>query len=86
MLLICGFEKPNRHLHFSHDAPCLPPTPQILHNLYFSFLLGITAVPREIKNNAYAELWGAKVLEVKYFLFHPSKRERETAFFTPGFN
>ena len=33
--------------------------PQILHNLCFSFLLGITAVPREIENNAYAKSWGA---------------------------
>ena len=28
--------------------------PKFLHNLCFSFLLGITAVPREIENNAYA--------------------------------
>ena len=27
--------------------------PKFLHNLCFSFLLGITAVPREIENNAY---------------------------------
>ena len=33
--------------------------PQILHSLCFSFLLGITAVPREIENNAYAKFWGA---------------------------
>ena len=32
--------------------------PQILHNLCFSFLLGITAVPREIENNAYAKFGG----------------------------
>ena len=25
----------------------------------FSFLLGITAVPREIENNAYRKFWGA---------------------------
>ena len=31
------------------------PLPQILHNLCFSFLLGITAVPRESENNAYAK-------------------------------
>ena len=37
--------------------PC-PPTPQILHNLCFSTLLGITTVPREIENNAYAKFWG----------------------------
>ena len=29
--------------------------PQILHNLCFSFLLAITAVPREIESNAYAK-------------------------------
>ena len=39
---------------------CLPPSPpppphQILHNLGFSFLLGITVAPREIENNAYAK-------------------------------
>ena len=32
-------------------APLPPAHPQILHNL--SFLLGITAVPREIENNSY---------------------------------
>ena len=41
-----------RHFHISHNAPYLPP--QILHNLCFSFLLSIKAVPREIENNAYA--------------------------------
>ena len=36
----------------------MPPPPWILHNLCFSFLLDITAVPREIKNNAYAKFGG----------------------------
>ena len=47
-----------RHLHISHNAPNLSPTPppQILHNLCFSFLLDITAVLREIENNAYAKI------------------------------
>ena len=44
-----------RHLHISHNAPYL--RPQILHNLCFSFPQGITAVPREFENNAYAKLW-----------------------------
>ena len=35
------------------------PHPQILHNLCFSFLLGITAVPMETESNAYAKFWGA---------------------------
>ena len=34
-----------RHLHFFYSTPCL--SPQILHNLCFLFLLGITLVPRE---------------------------------------
>ena len=53
-----------RHFHISHNAPYLPPTPhphtpaEILHiiNLCFSFLLGITDLPREIEKNAYAKL------------------------------
>ena len=45
-----------RHLHISHNAPYAPL--KILHSLCFSFLLGITAVPREIENNAYAKVWG----------------------------
>ena len=48
--------RPIRHLHISHNAPYLPPLN--LHNLCFSFLLGITAVLREIENNAYAKFWG----------------------------
>ena len=44
------------HFHIFHNAPYLPH--KILHNLCFSFLLGITAVPREIENNAYAKFGG----------------------------
>ena len=36
-----------------------PPFPKILHNLCSSFLLGITVVPREIEDNAYALGGGA---------------------------
>ena len=43
-------------MHLIYPPP--PPTPQILHNLCFSTLLGITAIPREIENNAYAKFWG----------------------------
>ena len=42
-----------RHFHISHNAPYV--SLKILHNLCFSFLLGITAVPREIEINAYAK-------------------------------
>ena len=46
-----------RHLHISHNALYLPP--KILLHLCFSFLLGITAVPREIENKAYAKVYEA---------------------------
>ena len=57
-----------RHLHISHKAPFLPPpspTPppkkkKNLNNLCFSFLMGITTVPREIENNAYAKFGGVR--------------------------
>ena len=38
-----------------HNGPYL--LPEILHNLCFSFLLGITAFSREIENSAYAKFW-----------------------------
>ena len=44
------------HLYNSHNTHCLPP--KIWHKLWFSFLLCIKAVPREIENNAYAKFWG----------------------------
>ena len=40
-------------MHFICPLPS--PAKNMLHNLCFSFLLGITAVPREIENNAYAK-------------------------------
>ena len=49
------------HLHFSRNGPYLHPN--ILHYLCFSFLLGITAVPREIENNAYAKFCGANKVQ-----------------------
>ena len=59
---ICAAQQGTRHLHISHNAPYLPqplsPT-QILHTLCFSFILGITAVLREIENYAYAKFLDA---------------------------
>ena len=49
-----------RHFHISHNAPYprpLPPPKKNLHNLCFSFLLGITTVPRETENNTYANFF-----------------------------
>ena len=43
--------------HISHNTPCL--STKILLNLCFSFLLGSTAVPREIEKNACAKFLGA---------------------------
>ena len=39
------------HLRITHNTPCN--TPKILHHHCFQFLLG-NAVPRETKDNAYA--------------------------------
>ena len=46
-----------RRLQISHNTPCFPA--KILQNLCFSFFLGITVVPRETEDNAYAKFWGA---------------------------
>ena len=64
------------HLHIIHKALYLPP--KILHNLCFSLLLGITATPREIENNACAKFegWGGQIrhimgnVQVGYELFY----------------
>ena len=40
------------HLHISHNVGHLPP--KILHNLCFSFPVGIAAVPREIETMAHS--------------------------------
>ena len=50
---------------FGQFAICTSPilfflSPKILHNLCFVFLLGITVVQREIKDNVYSNFWGAK--------------------------
>ena len=50
------WQKTIGYFHISHNAPYLPP--QILHNLCFSFLLGITAILREIEKNACAKFGG----------------------------
>ena len=44
--------------HFGkyHNTLCL--SPQNLHKHCFQFLLGLSMVPRENKNNAYAKFWG----------------------------
>ena len=44
------------HFHIDHNAPCLPS--KILHNYCFQYLLGITVVPRKIKDSGYAKFWG----------------------------
>ena len=44
------------HFEKYHNTLCL--SPQILHKHCFQFLLGLTMVPRENKNNAYAKFGG----------------------------
>ena len=44
--------------HIDHNIPCLPTPPpkkKILHIHCFQFFLGITVIPREIKDNGYAK-------------------------------
>ena len=62
-----------------------PPRPQILHNLCFLTLLGITAVPREIENNAYAKLdfLGKILFDYLGNAFEQKKKERRVKF-NPG--
>ena len=56
----------------AHHLPPLPPQKR-LHNLCYSFLLSIIAVPRGIENNAYTKLGGAnKVHYVARRLFSSS--------------
>ena len=45
-------------IHHFHRDQCTLSTPQILHNHCFQFPLGITVIPREIEDNAYAKFWG----------------------------
>ena len=45
-----------RHLHISHNTPCLPP--KILHKHWFQFLLGRLKHQGELKNKGYAKFWG----------------------------
>ena len=53
--------------HFGkyHNTLCL--SPQILHKHCFQFLLGLTVVPRENKNNAYAKLGGGDEKRVLWY-------------------
>ena len=72
-------------MHLSHNALYLPP--QNLHNLSgcfscSSFLLGITAVPKEIENNAYAKFWGAN--KVHYGRCASGVYWRRSFFLWPG--
>ena len=61
------------HLYISHNAPFLPS--KIFHNLCFSFILGITAVPRETENNASTQNFGR---QIKYIM-----RDVQVAYFSP---
>ena len=72
VLLVYDFRAVIRHLHIPHNAPYLPP--KILHNFCVSFLLGFTAVLREIENQGCAKFWGAKVdVQVAYEPFQINK-------------
>ena len=60
LLLLHGWPvaQPNGNTPLPHFRNATyPPPPQNLHNLCFSFLLGITTVPRETENNTYANFF-----------------------------
>ena len=48
------------HLHSSHIAPYLPPSPQFCITLIFSFLLCITGIP--FKKQCLCKIWGGNKL------------------------
>jgi len=41
----------------THPAPA-PPPPKQIHDHCFQLPLGIAVIPREIEDNAYANVWG----------------------------
>ena len=49
-----------------HKALYLPP--KILHNLCFSLLLGIAAIPRAIENNGYAKFGGGGWGQIRHIM------------------
>ena len=54
----------NRSFVYSLLAQSNNTPPKLLHNHCLQFLLGHDNVPREVQNNAYADVWGVK--EVYY--------------------
>ena len=64
ILLVYDFRALIRHTPYATSTSpimhLISSLPQILHNLCFSFLLGFTAVPREIENKGCAKFWGVK--------------------------
>ena len=59
---------------------CPHPSPhQILHNLCFSLLLDISAVPREVENNAYAKFWGANKVHYGRWAYVNELKDKGTA-------
>ena len=52
--------------HFGKYHNALSVSPQILHKHCFQFLLGLTMVPRENKNNGYAKFGGQRTSIMVY--------------------
>ena len=63
-----------RHLHISHNTPCFcTPPPQFFHNPCTFFPLGITVVPREIKDclcKTRSIMEDVKIANYPFQLFH----------------
>ena len=78
--LVFFFEK--KVIYATSKFPIIHPISpkKILHNLCFSFVLGITAVPRETENSAYAKFWGQiRCIMGNVEVAYSTKRD----FFTP---
>ena len=72
------FKQVQRIGHFGkyHNTLCL--SPQILHKHCFQFLLGLTMVPRENKNNSYAKF--GRTNKEYYSIFRSGLLERLTLY------
>ena len=65
------------HFEKYHNTLCL--SPQILHKYCFQFLLGLTIIPRENKNNAYAKF--GLINKEYYGIFQSGLSIAEASFF-----
>ena len=51
---------------FTFLPPHLHQKKKQIHDYCFQFLLGITVIPREIEDNAYANVWGINKVHIDF--------------------